>query len=237
MTATDHSSSVAPEARVGWLAAFSRPYLLAPSVIVLIAANLIPLAGVMFWGWDLYGLMLLYWLETGIIGFWTILHMAILARWGALFLVPFFTVHFGGFMAGHLLFIWVMFGGGDGAQVDSLENLKSIFRVEPGFWIAALALFLSHTVSFAVNVWRPLMAERRGAPQPHGPRTRADDRAQNVMMAPYGRVVVMHVTILIGALLSEVFKTRLAAFVLLIALKIVVDVAAHVRKNFRPVQN
>ena len=63
----------------------------------------------------------------------------------------------------------------------------------------------------------------------------ASSRPQNVMMTPYGRVIVMHLTILFGAALAAMFETKLAAFILLIALKIAVDIAAHVRKNFAPV--
>jgi len=44
----------------------------------------------------------------------------------------------------------------------------------------------------------------------------------------------MHMTIIFGAMLIEIFRTKTAAFVLLIALKITVDIAAHVRKNFAP---
>jgi predicted membrane channel-forming protein YqfA (hemolysin III family) len=101
-----------PEKRrkVGWLEAWRGGYLRYPFVIVLIAANLVPLAGVLFWGWDLFVLMTAYWMETGVIGIWTIVQMAMLARWGALFYVPFFVVHFGMFMIGHLLFLVTMFG-------------------------------------------------------------------------------------------------------------------------------
>src|SRR5688572_2147822 len=103
--------TTAAPARIGWLHALQPRFLRAPSVIVLILANLVPLAGVIFWGWDLLDLMILYWMETGIIGFYAIIQMAIASRWGALFTVPFFVVHFGGFMAGHLFFLLMMFGG------------------------------------------------------------------------------------------------------------------------------
>jgi hypothetical protein len=46
-------------------------------------------------------------------------------------------------------------------------------------------------------------------------------------------VVLLHVTIILGAWLIATFDTRAAAFVLLVGLKTVMDVAAHVRTNFR----
>ena len=38
------------------------------AVILLITFNLVPLAGVLWWGWNVYTLLVLYWLENGIIG-------------------------------------------------------------------------------------------------------------------------------------------------------------------------
>jgi uncharacterized membrane protein YphA (DoxX/SURF4 family) len=158
----------------------------------------------------------------------------------ALFLVPFFIVHFGGFMIGHIFFLTIMFGAGDGPVDTSLSAIPDlVWRLitGTGLWIAFVALFISHGASFLLNVVRPAWREWRDRPgdarfsfamlAPAG-------NPQSAMMAPYGRIVVMHVTIIFGAMLVAVFQTRVAAFVLLIALKIAVDVAAHVRKNFRP---
>ncbi len=210
--------------KIGWLEAWNGAYLRFPSVIILIVANLVPLYGVLFWGWDLFTLMVAYWMETAAIGFWNIVHMAVLARWAALFMVPFFIVHFGGFMLGHFLFLWQMFGGVWNENVANVEEFLRAIPVDWGVWIAFAALFISHGLSFFFNALRPWW---RGEDQPPG-------AAQNVMSGTYGRVMVMHVTILFGAALAAYFKTPAAAFVLLIALKIFVDVSAHVRKNFKP---
>lgn len=42
------------------------------SAIVLLLANLIPLVGVVFFGWSLLTILVLYWLENGIVGLWNI---------------------------------------------------------------------------------------------------------------------------------------------------------------------
>jgi hypothetical protein len=226
MTATTATSP----AKIGWLAALSPRFLGAPSVIVLIAANLLPLYGVLYGGWDLFSLMLLYWMETGIIGFFAIIQMALQARWHALFLVPFFIVHFGGFMYGHFLFLSAFFGGG--FRVSGISGVLWDHVTRHGLWLALIALFISHLVSFIVNVLRPMWHLTPGHSGIEHRQPLTD--AQQVMMAPYGRIVVMHVTIIFGAMLSVMFNTKTAAYVLLIALKIVVDVAAHVRRNFSP---
>lgn len=42
------------------------------SAVLLVAANLIPLVGVLFFGWSLWTILVLYWVENGIVGFWNV---------------------------------------------------------------------------------------------------------------------------------------------------------------------
>jgi hypothetical protein len=42
------------------------------SAVVLLVANLIPLVGVLFFGWSLLTILVLYWLENGIVGLWNL---------------------------------------------------------------------------------------------------------------------------------------------------------------------
>ncbi len=41
------------------------------SIFLLIAANLVPLAGALIYGWDLASILFVYWAENVIVGFWT----------------------------------------------------------------------------------------------------------------------------------------------------------------------
>jgi hypothetical protein len=218
-------ASLQRPAKVGWLRALNGRYWRAPSVILLVVANLIPLYGVVHWGWDLFVLMTVYWVETGIIGFFTAIRMVLAARWAGVLLLPFFGFHFGMFMGVHFVFLWALFGGEWQQKVSGAGIFAQLLVFGTGLWIACAALLLSHAASFYLNVLRPLRSagdDPRSKPLP----------LNDIMLTPYGRIVVMHVTILAGAFLLQVFKTPLAAFVLLIALKIVADVAAHVRTNF-----
>ncbi len=47
------------------------------SVLFLIAVNMMPLFGVLFFGWSLFSVMFLYWIENGIIGFFNIFKIAL----------------------------------------------------------------------------------------------------------------------------------------------------------------
>ena len=226
---TASSDSPAPEtgaAGIGWRAALDPRHLKAPSILVMIAANLLPLYGVLYWGWDLFGLILLYWTETSIIGFFAIAHMGLATGWAALFFVPFFILHFGGFMAGHLVMLIVMFGNGLPNNIEDIPlALWSTLRAH-GFLLVGGALFISHGVFFGLNVLRPMFRKKPGA-RPLIPA----GEAHTLMTAPYGRVVVMHLTVMAGAVLVAFVPGSLAPFVFLILLKTIVDVLAQVRQN------
>ena len=80
-----------------------------PTAIALIVANLVPLAGVLFFDWSLFTIMFCFWLESAVIGFFNILKLVIVANILSIIMVPFFVVHYGGFMSGHLVFIFALF--------------------------------------------------------------------------------------------------------------------------------
>ena len=177
-----------------------------PSVIFLILVNLIPLVGVFVWGWDVGFLMLIYWIETIVIGLFNIPKILTcrmgepgfgLRIFGNLFVVVFFTVHYGGFNFGHFMF------------------LKQLFDL-PAFgrevWIAAGGLSLSHVFSLFVN-W-------------FGKREYVGVEPNEQMFKPYGRVIVMHLSILFGGAFA-LMGNGVGPLVRLIALKTVSDVAAH----------
>ena len=83
------------------IARATRPGWYSPTALVLIAANLLPLYGVLVLGWAVLPIMVLFWLENIVIGVLNILRIlfagpADAARWASkLLLVPFFTVHYG----------------------------------------------------------------------------------------------------------------------------------------------
>jgi hypothetical protein len=80
-------------------------------LLALVVANVIPLWGVLYLGWDAFYILLLYWSENLVIGFYGILKIAfakapnLAAHLSKIFIIPFFIIHYGGFMAGHGLFV------------------------------------------------------------------------------------------------------------------------------------
>ncbi len=197
-----------------------------PAVIALVLANLIPIYGVLALGWEVFPIMLLFWLENVVIGVFNVLKMLLSephepAKWlGKLFLVPFFCVHYGMFTLVHGVFVLGFFGKQfkQGASFPSVSDVIGfIGELELGW--AVLALVASHAFSFGYNyLWR---GEFRTS------------SLQKLMQQPYGRVVVLHLAILGGGFLIMALKSPTAGLVLLVVLKIVLDVRSHWKEHRR----
>lgn len=197
-----------------------RPKVTAPSALALMGANLIPLIGVLVLGWDLGQVMVLFWAENAVIGFYNLLKLAVVAKWATVFLGPFFVGHYGGFMVGHFLFIYYLFVRGFGASGPEPSVGAALGDVFVPLWPALLALFLSHGLSFYSNFLKQ--------------REYVGKTAQQQMGEPYKRIVVLHVTIIFGGWAIMLLQTPAAALVLLIVLKVGMDLRAHRREHATP---
>jgi len=186
------------------------------SAIALVVANLVPLVGVLFFGWNLADLMVLYWVESGVVAFYTVLKIAIVGRLAALVAAPFFVGHFGGFMAGHFLLIYGLFlrGVRDGWAPGAGAELTAIFVP---IWTSIAALFVSHGVSFFTNFIQD--REYEGA------------TVSGLMTAPYNRIMVMHLTLIFGGWIILLMGMPTGALVILLALKTAVDLHAHRKEH------
>ncbi len=193
------------------------PSIASPSGLALIAANLLPLASVLFFGWDLTSIIVLFWAESGVIAFYTALKMAVVGKFLALLAVPFFIGHFGGFMAGHFLLIYAFFVRGfatTGAPPGAREALLGIF--DP-LWTSLAALVVSHGVSFFTNFI--------------GRREYAGATMNGLMIAPYNRIVVMQLALILGGWVIILIGTPVAALAFLVVGKTVMDFAAHRKEH------
>jgi hypothetical protein len=209
---------------------FTKRFRAAPtSVTVLAAANALPVLGVVGLGWEVFPLVLLYWCENVIVG--TINVFKILtsrprevAGWvGKVFAAPFFVFHYGMFTAIHGVFVFALFGG---AAAQALLDSAGIFPSpmlavrairETGIGVAVLALVASHGFSFVRNYL--LGGEFHHA------------TINNLMQQPYNRVVVLHVTIIVGGGLLMMLGSPMPGLLLLVLLKTGVDIAAHLKER------
>lgn len=191
-----------------------------PSAIALVAANLIPLLGVVIFGWKTFPLMLIFWLENVVVGLFNVLKMALVeTEDGAsgiikLFLIPFFCMHYGIFTLVHGMFVIALFSGGfaGGGPVPDAGSVWRIVKSEGLIW-GVLGLVASHGISFADNYIRKEEYRRTSI--------------QMLMAQPYGRIIVLHIAILGGAFLLTALKSPVWGLILLVVLKIALDLRSH----------
>jgi len=190
--------------------------LASPSSLALIIANLVPLAGAAFFGWKLSDVMVLYWAESAIIGFFNMCKIAVIGRWAALLAVPFFAGHFGGFMAVHFLFVYGIFVEGvqNGGSGGDLREVAALFVA---LWPALLALSLSHGYSFFANFL--------------GRREYLGRTVKDQMAEPYTRIVFMHLVLIFGGGLTLILGGPTPVLLLVIGAKIWFDLRAHLKQR------
>ncbi len=196
------------------------------SLFVLLLANLVPIVGVLFFEWSLFGVLFFFWLENIAIGFWNIPKMwkvkkpnkdfvsglpksfsdsgvDLAQKITKIFLIPFFIIHFGIFTFGHGAFIVFLFGPVDITILSMLVGLVS--------------LFVSHGYSFFVN----FVGKREYLHMDIGQQ----------MFSPYKRIVVVHVTIVLGAFPTMLLGSPVFALLILVIIKTLVDLWSHKKEH------
>ena len=263
------------------------------SAIALLVANAIPLVGVLFFGWSLITILVLYWLENGIVGFWNVPKIimaqgdivprlpdlpeaaarsattspaaaaALQEQWrevqaaqaqgittrsragvlgpqarARLAAIPrvglamFFSFHYGMFWLVHGIFVFALpvFAGGFGSMTEGpagcMDATGLLIPCEgtafgdvgwPSVLLGGVALFLSHGASFFLNYLG--RGEYRTA-SPSGQ-----------MASVYGRVVVLHLTIIFGSIVVAFLGAPIAALLILVVLKTAFDLGLHLRER------
>lgn len=211
------------------------------SLYSLILANLVPIFGVFYFDWDAGFIIVIYWSENIIIGAFNVLKMASfhvehpVENFGKLPLIAFFLVHYGGFCAVHGVFVMVLTQGtkGFGSDLAGLNPswwgplifVQLLFQVI-GIVIGiagrqlvfpAIALVLSHGISFFQNfIFKGEYKKLNG---------------KDLMAAPYKRIIIMHIAILLGAAPVLLLKSPLPLLILLVIMKIILDITLHVKEH------
>lgn len=182
-----------------------------------IAANLVPAIGLLFFGWDVFTVVFLYWFENVVIGVFQVFRMMMadglpgipadrITINGAtvapkefqrafagvsaglkFFLIPFFCVHYGAFTFAHGLFVMNLFG-----QHGPHANQPGGFHTPDGAGTAMAALMIIHSYIFLKDYL--LAGEWRSA------------SSVQLMMEPYRRIVILHIFIIASALFVKKFE-------------------------------
>lgn len=197
------------------------------SSMVLVLSNLVPLIGVLFFGWDAVFVLALFWIENLFVGAFTVLKMLCVVVFNKRFLsigfCLFFVVHYGIFFSGHgellasvlnidLPRITTSFDDFPMATlfVRAYQIISHFIQTySPTIWFGLAALFLSQFVRFiehfllSGNIFK--------------------DRVEKLMVQPYGQVLILHVGLMVGAVLLQQLGSPVWLLALLVIMKMVVE--------------
>lgn len=186
--------------------------------------NAIVLFGVLFWKWQVFDVLYLYWLENVILGVVTIVRMLlsgarrhIIFLVGAVFCCVFFLFHYGMFTMVHGIFLVAFF------QPDALAATSGD---EDAFLLPLMMLLLPSMQSmggFLYLFFGVLLIELV-----HGVLAVINDRRKKtdittIMHSPYGRIIVLHLTILFGGALFMLLQAPAPAVALFVVFKTAYD--------------
>lgn len=217
-----------------------------PASILLALVNLVPLPGVILWGWDVFLVLLLFWFETATIAFWSIVGLAlqrpgttaplggeIIAVGSPIGMALFFTVHSGIFLGVHFMFLWSLFAGPWPAGVRGFGDFMGLVMVDSGLWIALSGLLLAHGINFLRQ--RGLDPVRRIGETilGHGSLGEHRDAGQGPGLGLlYSRIIGMQLAIILGGLVALAFGS-MGPLLILIVIKTAVDLGLNVSADPR----
>lgn len=214
----------------------------------LVGSNLVPLLGVLVLDWSVQALLLVYWLESGLIGLLNVPKIlsahgaetsasrsqaAQLISDGETVTLPdppettpetptwrrenrsvarFFLEHYGLFWLAHGVVIGILPLIAPGMEFVPRATLPTVA-------VGACATGVSHYISYRRNYlsggeWRTVPPGRQ-------------------INAPYGRVLVMHLTVVLGAFAVTIIGAPVGTLVILIGVKTALDVRGHLREHDR----
>ena len=191
-----------------------------------LGVDLLPIAAVVLFGWKAVPLVALYWLENLVIGGFTILRMIgtvanNIANIGlVLFLAPFFTVHYGFFVAiqGMLLFAFLLNGYEDATlQSGNLLEISRFFLTKSHVQLGLGTIGIGHLMYY----FQKSLLER------------AYEKGAVLLefIGPYKRIIIQQLLVILGAPLVLASGGPIGALALLVVLKGGFDLLAYRQKD------
>ncbi len=233
----------------GWISRFAyvrgSPTL---GLLLLVAANLIPIVGVIFFGWDVGLVLVTYWVENGIVGILNVPRILLASdepppraqtpvnaygnfrianpivalgssgSAGKALLAGFFLIHYGIFWFVHGVFLNVFL------------NLRGVFGSGPPTGFGAFDPFrfvLGESTVLIAGLALLLSHLANLVVNYMGRREYLTTSPGVQMFAPYPRMIALHVTIIIGGMAIMGLGQPVFAVALLVVLKTIIDIGLY----------
>jgi Family of unknown function (DUF6498) len=168
----------------------------------LIAANLLPVAGVWFWNWSPYDVFISYCLETIIIGIFNLLKMGIVTatrktdiwyngpsqtRQSGLFFMFFFLIHYGFFVAVQMGIFFSVSGISKGTDITAFNFFFKWPQLISNDALIMIGVFV-FVYGYKMVVDFILSRQYQTIPM------------MLLMFQPYGRIFVQQLTVILGSM-------------------------------------
>ena len=216
-----------------------------PSAILLILVNLIPMAGVLFWGWNPYDIVFLYWVENIVIGIFNFFRIFLAqgnstdpdksrivlalgseyseARrlgipWDGGTMKQFSEENphlISKFLAVFFLAHYGLFTFVHGVFVSIFFASKSSFIVQKDF-SGLIIFFVALLISHGFSFFYNYIYKKEYL----------ERNPVKQMMVPYVRIFPIHLTIIFGAMIASILPNIVVIF--FIILKILFDLGGHI---------
>jgi len=177
------------------------------SAVMLVFANLLPVIDMLWKGDPVGSILVIYWMQMMVIGFWTCVKLIVIARWRALLIVPMFVlmylsiVNIFGIIAGAML--------DDQMQGTAWHQNFSLWN----YWVPALLFFATHGLSF----WENFI----------GGRAYEKTAWDTQMGKPILRAMPMWIAALVGGIVGGFFNTAAVAVIFVLPVKLALDLFGH----------
>lgn len=215
--------------------------------IAVLISNLLPLAGVWWWGWDVFEILILFWMQTVLalgfavpqvaklpasgLGEITVngvkraaTHRDLVLGVGLVGLV---------FCAGHLLFLWVIFSGHWIEIIHGPVDFVQHLIVANGAWLALAVTAVSGAIGYLLTPPRAALIDRLAARA--GLRLAAKNREDfgAILASLLKRVVLLQAAIILGGMLAKSYGS-MAPLLILVGLKTLVELGGTRREPVAP---
>ncbi|QQS37765.1 MAG: hypothetical protein IPM56_07400 [Ignavibacteriales bacterium] len=121
-----------------------------PFVIAQLTANAISIIGLLFFGWNIGDILLIFWVEAVIICFFTLLMMGVVERWKFIFKGPFVV-----FIFAYVLLVLLAFV--EGVSTEITKELTGTYpkrdylEMTIGLLPAIASFLISHGIAFVLD--------------------------------------------------------------------------------------
>ncbi len=192
------------------------------SVLILIGVNLFPIIGVLVFGWDVFEVVMLYVIETVIVGSYNVLKMLFVKGEKKSFTIFFFLIHYNFFIFIQSIFVIVLIGGNNSGDMgpnvgQGFHNLFSLFSIKD-FKIAILLIVISQGVAVYKNFIKPKRYKH------------AD--LEKLMNEPYKRIFVQQFMVIGGSIVMMTLQAPVSFLIILILVKIFFDLRAYHKTHY-----